>query len=174
MKFAPFILITTMFAALVAWFAPGDAADQAGIAPAAAQQEASELAMVQEDVWGSGEVVLNRARDGHFYAEVTVDANSALMLVDTGASMVALTAEDADALGVAWEPDDVQPVARGASGLVHGVRVTLPRVQLGHLEVENVQAIVVPEGLGVSLLGQSFLSQIQRVEVELDRMVLGG
>jgi aspartyl protease family protein len=173
MKFAPFILITTMFAALVAWFAPGDAADQAGIAPAAAQQEASELAMVQEDVWGSGEVVLNRARDGHFYAEVTVDANSALMLVDTGASMVALTAEDADAMGIHWSPDDVKPVARGASGLVYGVEVKVERMQVGDFDARSVDAIVVPDGLAVSLLGQSFLSQVPRVEIDGQRMILG-
>ena len=50
----------------------------------------------------------------------------------------------------------------------------IERLQLGGLEVENVGAIVVPEGLGISLLGQSFLSQIERVEMDRNRMVLGG
>jgi len=58
--------------------------------------------------------------------------------------------------------------------VVYGVPVTLDQVQLGDLEARNVAAIVVTEGLEISLLGQSFLSKIERVEMEQDRMVLGG
>jgi aspartyl protease family protein len=50
----------------------------------------------------------------------------------------------------------------------------LGRVQLGEIEAQQVEAIVVPEGLGVSLLGQSFLSKIDRVEVAGGKMTLGG
>ncbi len=68
----------------------------------------------------------------------------------------------------------MRPVARGANGLVYGVEVKLDRVSVGGLEVQNVTAVVVPEGLGISLLGQSFLSQIDHVEMTGDAMVLGG
>ena len=47
-------------------------------------------------------------------------------------------------------------------------------MQLGDFEGRGVEAVVIPEGLPVSLLGQSFLSQIPRVAMEGDRMVLGG
>ena len=107
-------------------------------------------------------------------AEVVVDATSARMLVDTGASMIALTAEDADAIGVPWRSEQTEPVARGAGGIVHGVRIVLDLVQVGGLEARDVEAVVVPEGLAISLLGQSFLSQVARVEIDRQKMVLGG
>ena len=174
MKFGAFIAVTIGAGLLVGWLAPSG--QDLGAAPATATPEekaAAQLEMLQQDAWNAGELVLSRAEDGHFYAEVMVNGGSANMLVDTGASIVALTAEDADAAGVHWSESQVQPVGRGASGTVYGVPVTLGRVQVGELEAHQVEAIVVPEGLDISLLGQSFLSKIQRVEIEQDRMVLG-
>jgi len=94
-------------------------------------------------------------------------------LVDTGASVVALTGADARAAGLAWSAADIRPVAQGASGPVSGVSVTLDNVTLGGHEARNVAAVIVPDGLPVSLLGQSFLSTIHPVRIEQDRMVLG-
>jgi|SRR5690606_15352795 len=132
------------------------------------------LGGVRPEGWNAGEVVLSRASDGHFYADIAVDGASARMLVDTGATVVALTAEDADALGVTWSDAEIRPVAKGASGTVYGVSATLDRVQLGELEARSVEAVVVPRGLSVSLLGQSFLSQVGRIEMDGERMTLGG
>ena len=174
MKFGPFIAITLVIGAAVGWLAPGANEPAAGPSAANAPDSADQLAALQQDEWSAGEVVLPRAEDGHFYADVSVDGNSALMLVDTGASTIALTGEDAEAMGITWDESDVRPVASGASGPVYGVRVTLELVQVGELEAKDVAATVVPEGLGISLLGQSFLSQIRKVEMEQDRMILGG
>ena len=122
--------------------------------------------------WGE-DMTLRRESDGHFYADVSIDGVSSRMLVDTGASVVALTGDDAMAMGLYWDEAEVAPVAQGASGAVHGVRTSLPRVRLGEFEATNVPAIIVPEGLGVSLLGQSFLETIGDVRITDDRMVLG-
>src|SRR5690606_22791471 len=124
--------------------------------------------------WTAGDVVVPRAGDGHFYAEVAVDGVGARMLVDTGASVIALTGADAEAIGIEWDPAAVRPVARGAGGDVHGVPVVLATGQLGDFVVSGVRAIVVPSGLGVSLLGQSFLSRFERVEIGPEEMILGG
>ncbi len=174
MKFAPFVVVTIVIGAAVGWLAPGAPETATETKPESEQGSEPQLDVLQQDQWNAGEVVLPRADDGHFYADVTVDGGSANMMVDTGASIVALTADDADAVGVQWSQDAIQPVARGASGTVYGVPVRLERVQVGQLEAQGVDAVVVPEGLDVSLLGQSFLSKIQRVEIEQDRMVLGG
>ena len=174
MKFGPFIAVTIGAALLVGWLAPSGQDLAAGSGATADEQEASaQPDVLQQDAWNAGELVLARADDGHFYADVMVDGGSANMMVDTGASIVALTAEDADAAGVQWSDDQVQPVARGANGTVFGVPVMLGRVQVGEFEAQQVEAVVIPEGLDVSLLGQSFLSKIQRVEIEQDRMLLG-
>lgn len=174
MKFGSFLATIIAVGLVVGWFAPG-APDTASPAGAGSAQEAGDhLDVLQQEQWLAGEVVLPREADGHFYADVGVDGATARMLVDTGASVVALTAEDADALGIAWNPEAVRPVARGANGVVRGVPVTIERMQLGQIEVSGVEAVVVPEGLGISLLGQSFLSRINKVEMDHEQMVLGG
>ena len=121
--------------------------------------------------WGH-EVTLPREHDGHFYADVTVDGVPSRMLVDTGASVVALTGDDALAMGLYWNDSEVRPVAQGASGTVYGVNTSLPRMRLGDFEAQDVRAVIIPEGLGVSLLGQSFLETIDHVRIADDRMVL--
>jgi aspartyl protease family protein len=126
-----------------------------------------------EGEWDIAEVTLPRSGDGHFYADVTIDGVPSRMLVDTGASVIALTGEDARAMGLTWSEDQVQAVGQGASGEVKGVPVTLDRVQLGNREVQSVPAVILPDGLSVSLLGQSFLERIGKVEISGNTMVLG-
>lgn len=116
---------------------------------------------------------LRRAGDGHFYAPVTIGTRPVTMLVDTGASVVALTGEDARAAGVAWHPGGLKVVAQGAGGPVRGVAVRIERMRLGSHEARDVQAVVIPEGLPVSLLGQTFLRHLEPMRIEKDRMVLG-
>lgn len=174
MKFTPFVLVTITVGGLVGWFAPAGSGPSPMSGASPQQEAATHLNLARDLARDSGEVVLQRARDGHFYADVLVDGAPARMLVDTGASVVALTGADADALGVNWDPQAVQPVARGASGDVYGVRVTIDRMQLGEFELERVDAVVIPEGLAISLLGQSFLSQLPRVAMDREKMVLGG
>ena len=173
MQFRAFLGITLAAGMAVGWLAPGGS-ELSPVPDAASEDPPAPLEMMQRDQWLAGETVLPRADDGHFYAEVTVDGAAAHMLVDTGATTIALTADDAEAMGIAWSDGDVVPVARGANGIVYGIPVTLGVVQLGEFEARDVAATVVPEGLDISLLGQSFLSRITRVEMEQDRMVLGG
>ena len=176
MKFATFVVITIGVGATVGWLAPDAAGDDAepNAAATAADEAERQLEVLDEESWLAGETFLPRSEDGHFYADVMIDGSTVNLMVDTGASMVALTADDAETAGVEWSEEDIQPVAKGASGTVHGVRVLLDHVQLGELEAKRVEAVVIPEGLHVSLLGQSFLSKVRRVEIEHDRMVLGG
>lgn len=119
------------------------------------------------------DVVLTRAPDGHFYADVAVDGLSLRMLVDTGASVVALTRADAEVLGLQWDPAEVTPVAQGASGPVEGVHITIPELTLGDHVAHDVDALIIPEGLAISLLGQSFLSTLGEVEMSGDQMIVG-
>jgi aspartyl protease family protein len=117
-------------------------------------------------------VVLDRKSDGHFYAMVEVNGRPVRFLVDTGASAIALTADDAHALGFGWTPSELTIVGRGASGEVMGKIVELHHVKLGGKEAWNMRAAIIPEGLPVSLLGQSFLGQIGSVRIANDQMVL--
>ncbi len=121
--------------------------------------------------WGT-EARLQRAYDGHFYAEVYVNGAPTRMLVDTGASVIALTGDDASTMGIYWDYSALSVVAQGASGPIEGVQVRLPQVELDGFVARDVAAIVVPDGLPVSLLGQSFLATVERVEIADDEMIL--
>lgn len=94
------------------------------------------------------------------------------MLVDTGASVIALTGADAQAAGIYWDESEVRPVGRGASGTVYGVPKRLDEVAIGDLSQRNVEAIIVPRGLDISLLGQSYLSRLGRVDISGNTMEL--
>jgi len=122
--------------------------------------------------WPSGDHTLSRRSDGHFYANTTVNGAQVRMLVDTGASVIALTGADAQTAGIYWDESDVRPVGRGASGNVYGVHKRLDRVTIGDLSETNVDAVIVPRGLDVSLLGQSYLSRLSSVDISGDTMEL--
>ena len=124
------------------------------------------------DGWFSGGHTLSRAVDGHFYANAKIQGADIRMMVDTGASIIALTAEDADAAGIFWDPSQIRVIGRGASGDVHGVPAKLESVEVGGFHRESIDAVVVPEGLDVSLLGQSYLSKIGSVKIADDKMVM--
>jgi len=124
-------------------------------------------------LWYGGAMVLQREDDGHFYAQVRIDTRDYRLLVDTGASMIALTEEDARDIGLDWNPDKLVPVARGASGTVYGVPVTLPEVAVGDFAVRDVEAVIISEGLAFSLLGQSYLSHIDNVQISGATLTLG-
>lgn len=120
----------------------------------------------------TGEFMLQRQADGHFYAAPMINGVEVQTLVDTGASVVALTGDDAQTLGLNWNEDDLGVIAQGASGPIRGVEVRLDTVQLGSFEVHDVPAMIVPEGLPITLLGQSFLSRIPNVEIANGEMNL--
>ena len=120
---------------------------------------------------GSGAVRLERASDGHFYADVQINGAAVNFLVDTGASGIALTKDDAQRAGIAVSPGMGQVVGSGASGEVRGEFVTLERVNLGAKEARGMSAAILYGG-DQSLLGQSFLSQFASVSIEGDTMVL--
>ncbi|MDY7096679.1 MAG: TIGR02281 family clan AA aspartic protease [Pseudomonadota bacterium] len=123
--------------------------------------------------WSAGgDHTLSRAYDGHFYAAATLNGTGVRMLVDTGASVIALTGADAASMGLFWDDAAVRPVARGASGAVYGVPVTIDEVEIGGMVRRNIDAIIVPEGLDISLLGQSYLSKLGTVEISGDSMVI--
>jgi aspartyl protease family protein len=125
-----------------------------------------------ENIENSDEVVLKRQPDGHFYAEATVNGSDVRFLIDTGATGIALTAADADAIGLNWRNQPTQPIGRGANGVIMGMPVKLNSVSLGDFKSQGLPAVVIPEGLDVSLLGQSFLSSVPNVSIANNEMKL--
>ena len=117
-------------------------------------------------------VSLRKSADGHFWAEGTVNRGYVKFLVDTGASVVALTPEDAKKAGIKLRDLTYNSPVNTANGQTLAASVTLKSLAIGGVRVRNVEAIVVPEGLSVSLLGMSFLGKLQKVEATKKMMIL--
>lgn len=132
--------------------------------------EPPSAALASLDLAG-GALALQRQADGHFYADVQINGSTFRMLVDTGASGLALTRDDARRAGIGISIGMPSVVGRGAGGDVKGEYVTLGRVSLGGESASAVPAVVL-DGGGQSLLGQSFLSRFASVEIKGDTMVL--
>ena len=158
-------------ALLVGWFVP-DADLVTPAADPAVENPDSASYMESVDGGEAAETVLERQQDGHFYANVDVNNHEIRFMVDTGASGIALTGEDAESLGLSWSDNDLAVVGRGVSGNVYGKRVTLSFVQLDDLQMSDVDAVIIPNGLDVSLLGQSFLSMATTVKIENNEMII--
>jgi aspartyl protease family protein len=121
----------------------------------------------------SSAVELKATGNGHYHARVDINGRNTSVLVDTGASIVVLTNEDARRAGIFLKPSDyTQPVAT-ANGVTRVAPVTLDRVSIGDITVRDVRAAVAEEGrLNVSLLGMSFLNKLERVDMRDGVMVL--
>ena len=118
-----------------------------------------------------GEIKLRRAGDGHFYADASVNGARIHFLVDTGASVIALTRADAMRASIALTPGQGDVIGQGAGGELHGEYVNLDRVELGHKQALGMTGVVV-EGGEQSLLGQAFLSKFDSVEIHGNEMTL--
>jgi aspartyl protease family protein len=135
--------------------------------PEPTSQAASASAPAAGNGFASREIA--RAADGHFYLDAQVNGAQVHFLVDTGATIVALTAADAQRAGIALPSKRI--TAEGAGGAIEIVPVTIERIAAGPLEARGVEGAVARE-LSISLLGQSFLSRVGNVQISGDRMVL--
>jgi aspartyl protease family protein len=115
---------------------------------------------------------LPRASDGLFYATALVNGQPVRFLVDTGASVVTLTAEDARKLDIL--PDSK---ATGRADTANGRAVfgwtRIDTVEVAGQRIEDVRAAVLVKDAGVSLLGQNLLSRLGSVRLEKDRLIIG-
>jgi aspartyl protease family protein len=107
-------------------------------------------------------VTLSRSSDGHFRTEARVDGRRLELIVDTGASQIALRASDAARLGIHPTQRDYNIRVSTANGITRAALIQLQRVEVEDIVVRDVAALVQPdEALGVNLLGMSFLSRVR-------------
>lgn len=102
--------------------------------------------------------------DGHYWAQAKIDGRAVQVLVDTGASLVALTRADARRLGVDPAPEAFTGKVQTASGVVRAAPVRLKTISVAGVRVDDVEALVVEEGLAYSLLGMSYLGRLSAFE----------
>ncbi len=122
---------------------------------------------------GGAEVVLQKSLGGHFVTSVDVDGVSVPMVVDTGASSVALSYEDALRIGIDPARLNFTRTILTANGRAMAAPARLRQVAIGPILRTDVEGLVVEEGkLDQSLLGMSFLSTLQSLQMQSDELRL--
>ena len=116
--------------------------------------------------------IINRESDGHYWTRADVQGTDIRFMVDTGASIVALTLHDAQRIG--YKPVDLEfdNEVRTAGGMTMGAYIILDKVRIGRVEMEDVSAMVLKDGLEQSLLGMSFLGELYSYEFKGDTLII--
>lgn len=113
-----------------------------------------------------------KAADGHYWAEASVNGSEVRFLVDTGASAVALTQTDAQRLGISPAPEAYTLSVTTANGQTRAAPVKLASVSIGGAQVQDVDALVIENGLQTSLLGMSYLGRLSQFEATKTSLIL--
>jgi aspartyl protease family protein len=120
---------------------------------------------------GSGtQIVLPVADGGHFVTAGSINGKAVQFMVDTGATTIALSAVEADRIGLKYK-DGERLTGNTANGTVSGYRTSLAAVRVGDVQVYNVDAAVLPMPMPHVLLGNSFLNRFQ-MKRDNERMTL--
>ncbi|MBM1688086.1 retropepsin-like aspartic protease family protein [Sulfitobacter geojensis] len=126
----------------------------------------------QFSVAGSDQIVVPRARDGHYYLTAQVNDAAVRFVVDTGATDMVLTQADAKRAGL--DPETLAYLGRAntANGEVRTAFVRLEQVQLGEIVDRDVAAVVNEGQMEQSLLGMGYLQRWGRIEIAGGELIL--
>ena len=110
---------------------------------------------------------LKSGQNGHYFVTADINGRSTKVLVDTGASAVALSYEDAKNIGLHPATLNFNIPVSTANGVTNAASVTLDKIEIDGVRVSDVEGMVLPEGaMNGSLLGMSFLSKLSSFRVE--------
>ncbi|MGE0213774.1 MAG: TIGR02281 family clan AA aspartic protease [Parvibaculaceae bacterium] len=127
-----------------------------------------------EQVTHAGRSVSIKAGDhGHYVARVEIERTPITVLIDTGATKVVMSYEDAEHIGLKPFSLDFRAAVSTANGTVKAAPVTLNRVEIANIQVRDVEALVLPEGaMRGTLLGMSFLNRLSNFRVSEGTLIL--
>lgn len=139
--------------------------------PAQTAGASADLAMAGPPAQGDAAQVA-KAADGHYWAEAEVDGHAIRFLVDTGASAVALTPDDALRLGLSPRSLAYTYQITTANGPTLAAKVRLDSISVAGAEVRDVDAFVIENGLSTSLLGMTYLGRLSQFEATPSSLIL--
>ena len=126
----------------------------------------------RQSVAVGGEIILPRQADGHFYARLDVNGTPITFMVDTGASQMVLSRDDAARAGIDTDGLRYLGQASTANGMVRTAQVTLDRVSLGDMTEVDVPAVVNDGEMAGSLLGMSYLRNFSNIQIRDNELIL--
>lgn len=120
-----------------------------------------------------GEIILSRHADGHFYLNAYAnDKTSIKFLIDTGASGVAITQQDARNMGFDLSKLNYNQKSNTANGIAYSAPIKIKKLQIGKKTLYNVSAHVTSGGLDISLLGMSVIDDFSDFRFTNDNLIL--
>ena len=125
------------------------------------------------DAEGRKSAILYMGQNGHYQVDASIGGTSVPMMIDTGATTIALTYEDADRIGLNPASLNFNATVMTANGPALTAYVTLPEIEVAGIRRTNVAAGVAEQGkLGGSLLGMNFLSSLKSFSFSGQEMTL--
>lgn len=120
----------------------------------------------------NGEVMVPRAPDGHYYLNISINGQPVDFVVDTGATDIVLTRQDAARVGLPPEDLNFLGQAMTANGIVQTAMVRLDELELGPFVDRGVRASVNGGEMSQSLLGMSYLQRFDSIQIADNRLIL--
>lgn len=118
------------------------------------------------------EVRLEMSPDGHFWADVRLDGVERRMLVDSGATITAISEATANEIGLSPRASPVPVLIRTANGTVAARTGAVDELRLGNIKAGNLGVVVSPAFGNVDVLGMNFLSRLKSWRVEGRTLIL--
>jgi aspartyl protease family protein len=110
---------------------------------------------------------------GHFETQALINGHGLGVMIDTGATSVALRFEDAARLGLHADPSEFTIPIATANGGVKAARAMLQEIRIGNIRIHNVEALIVPaRALTTNLMGMSFLKRLTNVQIAGSKLLL--
>ena len=119
---------------------------------------------------GGSRIVLPADSRGHFMTQGAINGRPVTFMLDTGATSIALSADDAQRIGLDYSKGQRIQIST-ANGMSSGYRLRLRSVRVGDVEVYDIDAIVSPQPMPFVLLGNSFINRFS-MRRDADQMVL--
>ena len=110
---------------------------------------------------------------GHFTSQFKLNGRQVDGMIDTGATLVAINTSTARRIGLSLNPSDFTHEVSTANGTIKAAVVTVDRLQIGNIQLDDVQTVVLDDkALQTNLIGMSFLTRLQKYQVENGALLL--
>lgn len=131
----------------------------------------TEIGLPEQRIEG-GETVVPLAADGHYWLRAEVNGVPTRFLVDTGATLTALSSEAAQRAGLEPRPGGLPVMISTANGTVTAELTTVASLRFGNIEAQGIDAVIAPNLGRTNVLGMNFLSRLKGWRVENGDLIL--
>lgn len=169
---ALFLGIYLVFTLVEPWITSWQQDRRGGTVTLAPPTAAGNDAHVSVRSMADGSLEIPMANDGHFWVDASVNGQTVRFLIDSGASITALSEEVAGRLALPPDLMGATVIMQTANGPVNARRSVVPSMRIGTIQVQDLPVVVSPALGPINVLGMNFLNKLRSWRVEGGRMIL--